>query len=266
MAEVVGRNAGDMRQLEALVWGMSPGAVAEALGVTEVQLAEIREGRMALAPGMMEEMGRMSGSVGDAVGWLEIDPAPVGDGMLEGMVGVDVDGDGEMDVVFPVVGAVSTGEGWDEWMERKRVSLWTSRSLALMTQFRMGMRHDEQVAALELVTRIELALISAFKESVPEPGMRWDGEKRDREIQKRLARLRWVAREQEREYGGLKGFLNRMIGRERLSGKELYQRMMEGADEMLSEMAGADRGDRGEHVMREVMKYTGALDMDGGRG
>ena len=232
--------------------------------MTEVQLAEIREGRMALGPGMVEEMGRMSGSVGDAVGWLEIDPAPVGDGMLEGMVGVDVDGDGEMDVVFPVVGAVSTGEGWDEWMERKRVSLWTSRSLALMTQFRMGMRHDEQVAALELVTRIELALISAFKESVPEPGMRWNGEKRDREIQKRLARLRWVAR--EREYGGLKGFLNRMIGRERLSGKELYQRMMEGADEMLSEMAGVDRGDRGEHVMREVMKYTGALDMDGGRG
>ena len=32
MAEVVGRNAEDMRQLEALVWGMSPGAVAEALG------------------------------------------------------------------------------------------------------------------------------------------------------------------------------------------------------------------------------------------
>ena len=39
-----------------------------------------------------------------------------------------------------------------------------------MTMFRLGMTHPERVAALGLVTQIELALIAAFRESVPDLG------------------------------------------------------------------------------------------------
>ena len=212
---------------------------------------------------MILEMERMAVSMGDAVGWIEEDPAPRGEDLRESVLAVDMDGDGVADIAFPGVGVVSTGESWDDRMDRKRVSLWTSRSLAMMTQFRIGMKYQEHVAALGLVTQIELALIALFRESVPESGMVWDGVRRDREIQKRLARLRWVEREREREYGGFKGFLNRVMGRERVSGKELYQRMLEEADAMLSAMSQADRGDR---VMHEVMRYTGSGDlMDRGR-
>ena len=63
-----------------------------------------------------------------------------------------------------------------------------------------------------------------------------------------------MEREQQREFGGFRGVWNNLLGRRRISGKELYQRMLREADGMLEVMA---RGDRGEHVMEEVMRYTG---------
>ena len=258
MADAEGQAAEVMQQLEGLVCGMGEGAVAEGLRVTRQGLEEILGGTRPLEPEMVLEMERMAVSMGDAVGWLDMDPVPFGEDLKESVLAVDIDGDGEADMVFPGVGVVSTGENWDDRMERKRVSLWTSRSLAMMTQFRIGMKYQEHVAALGLVTQIELALIAGFRESVPEQQMVWDGTRRDREIQKRLARLRWVEREQEREFGGIMGFLKRMAGKERVSGKELYQRMLDEADAMLSAMSQADRGDR---VMDEVMRYTGAGDL-----
>ena len=58
-------------------------------------------------------------------------------------------------------------------MERKRESLRSARALALITQFRLGMPYREYLAALGMVTQVELALISFFRESVPEPGVGW---------------------------------------------------------------------------------------------
>ena len=176
MAEVEGQVPGLMRQLEGLVFGMGEGALAEGLRVTREGLEEILAGRRHLEPEMILEMERMAVSMGDAVGWMEEDPAPRGEDLRESVLAVDMDGDGVADIAFPGVGVVSTGESWDDRMDRKRVSLWTSRSLAMMTQFRIGMKYQEHVAALGLVTQIELALIAGFRESVPESA---DGMGRD---------------------------------------------------------------------------------------
>ena len=77
--------------------------------------------------------------------------------------------------------------------------------MALMTQHRLGMKYQGQVAMLGLVAKIELALISFFDDTLPDPGMEWDGDRRLREINRRIARLLWVEREQEKELGGLRG-------------------------------------------------------------
>ena len=57
-----------------------------------------------------------------------------------------------------------------EEQDKKRVSLRNARALAVMAMFRLGMSYEEHVAALGLVSQIELALIAYFRESVPEPG------------------------------------------------------------------------------------------------
>ena len=73
-------------------------------------------------------------------------------------------------------------------------------------------------------------------------------------MERRLARLRWVENEQAREYSGLKGFWNWMIGKPRLTGKLLFDKMIEHADGMLY----AIEMDRGEDIISQVMRLTGA--------
>ena len=85
-------------------------------------------------------------------------------------LGVDLDGDGLADVSLSAMVSGRPSVGWKDEQDKRRVSLRNSRALAVMTMFRLGMTYGEQVAALGLVSQIELALISYFKESVPEPG------------------------------------------------------------------------------------------------
>ena len=122
------------------------------------------------------------------------EPEPAGVFEKQG-IGADLDGDGIADVEFHGLGVVSRSGAWVETMDRQRVALRSAHAVAVMTQFRLGMDYQENVAALGLVTQIELALISFFGESFPDPGMPWDAERRAREVDKRLARLRWVERE-----------------------------------------------------------------------
>ena len=157
---------------------------------------------------------------------------------------------------------LSPGASWSEDMDRKRLSLRSARALAVLTQFRLGMDYQDVVASLGLVTQIELALISFFGESVPEPGVEWDAERRHREIERRLARFRWVEREQAKEYSGFKGVWNNLIGRTKVSGKELYQQMLEEADGMLAAMSG---GGQDVGAMEEVLKYSGVDHLARGR-
>ncbi len=119
--------------------------------------------------------------------------------------------------------------------------------------FRLGMSYEEKVAALGLVSQIELALIAYFRESVPEPRQTWDGHRRAREIERRLARLRWVEHEQEKERKGVRGMWNWLVGKEQLSGKMLFDKMIEHADGMLAAM----RHGVGEDLLSEALRFTG---------
>ena len=111
------------------------------------------------------------------------------------------------------------------------------------------------VTALGLVTQIELALITCFRESLPEPGQNWDAQKRAREIERRLARLRWVEQQQNDEDSGLKGVWNRVRGRRRPTAKQLYDRMIENADAMILGM---------QDGIAEALRFTGVGPEDPG--
>ncbi len=242
MTDSGGRQAAARRQLAELVEQRGR-PVMDDLGVDEGGLAALMDGGVELDEESLSKLERMGVGLGD--GRVLTDEAPAKDSGPA--LGLKPDGEGKPEGV----GAAGPGVGWSEEMERKRESLRSARALALITQFRLGMPYREYLAALGMVTQVELALISFFRESVPEPGVEWDGERRAREIERRLARLRWVEREQEREFGGLKGVWNRLAGRGKVSGKDLYQRMLNEAD-------GMSRGPQG---LEEVMRSSG---VDGG--
>ena len=151
-------------------------------------------------------------------------------------------------------GVIMPGKRWSEDIEMRRRALWTARGVAVMSQFRLDLEYHEHVASLACVAQVELALISFFMESVPDPGEVWNPAKRAREIERRLRRIRWSEAEQRREFGGFRGAWNWLVGRKRVSGKELYQRMVAEADEMMGAIADLDRGER---VLDEVMRFTG---------
>ena len=100
---------------------------------------------------------------------------------------------------------------------------------------------------------VELALITYFNESIPDAGENWDGRRKYREIDTRLKRLRWVNRELRKEYGGLKGAWNWLLGRGLPTGKELYSKMVDEADDMIMAMEEGREVD----ILQEVMKYSG---------
>ena len=151
---------------------------------------------------------------------------------------VDYNGDGVPPVRSAALAPVSVvPSGLSASDERKRQSLRNARAFAVMTQFRLGMNYQDQLAALGLVTQIELALIHSFREAVPDPTKHWDAHRVDEETQRRLARLRWVEREQEREHTGFRGAWNWLMGRGRISGHELYERMSQEADVMMSNLS-----------------------------
>ena len=232
--------------------------LAEKTGVVEGVLVECHLGVRELDEGVLGkllafERDRPDRVLGDEAGeeeWEE-DQGDPDDGYV---FAVDVDGDGVPDFEVPGVKRVVKGEKWSEMMERRRRSLWSARSLALMTQFRLGMTEEEQVAAVGFLTQVELVLIMGFDETVPDPGVTWDAEKRSREIERRLARLRWVEEKQREEYGGWKGVWRAVVGRKKVSGKELFQKMLDEADGMMTAMSGVGQS---EDVMDKIMQLGG---------
>ena len=133
------------------------------------------------------------------------------------------------------VGFAERGQRWEEVAERRRQALWGARSLAISWQFRMGMKYSKLLDSYETVIRLELALIMGFYDSVPEPGMNWDLARRAREIEKRMARLRWVERERNQEYSGVLGLLKKVVIGDRrwVSGKDLFERIVRESEAMV---------------------------------
>ena len=165
--------------------------------------------------------------------------------------GLDLDGDGVADVSLVGLGGASRpGLTWRQEEEHRRDALRNGRALAVMTMFRIGLTHQEYVAAIGTVARFELALIGHFREAVPDPSERWDAKRRFREIERRLARLRWVEMEQEKEFGGFRGLFNKARGRRRVTGKEMYEKMIADADDLVMAMAERRPADEISYVMQ----------------
>ena len=244
---------GPLQRLRVLTDGIGEAAIAECLEIEQEDLRLLLEEQLEIDPDIESRLDRLCEVLESHV--KEMSPEASVLAPEEHVIAIDLDGDGELDVELPGLGVVARSNvSWADGMERKRIALRSARAVAVMTQFRLGMDYQETVAALGLVTQIELALVSFFGESVPEPGMAWDAERRAREVDKRLARLRWVEREQAEEFSGLRGMLNALKGKRRVSGKELYQRMVDEADVMLDMMK---TGNKRLDVMGEVFRYTG---------
>ena len=80
---------------------------------------------------------------------------------------------------------------------------------ARLNQARTPLSEWEQRVAAALVTKLELVLLTIFKESVPEPGARWDDARMSHEIRQRTDTLDSL----EKKYS--EGFLDWMRGRNR---------------------------------------------------
>ena len=211
----------------------------------------------AAAAAAVDETG---GALAPAAGPVEV--RNVSEVSEDAVLGIDLDGDGVADVSMAAMVSGRPGVGWKDEQDKRRVSLRNARALAVMTMFRLGMTYEGQVAALGLVSQIELALISYFRESVPEPGQSWDPHRRAREIERRLARLRWVEGEQQKERSGVRGMWNWLIGKPPLTGKMLYDKMIEHADGMLAAM---NEERYSQDIMSDVMRFTGSVPDDDDR-
>ena len=63
----------------------------------------------------------------------------------------------------------------------------------------------------------------------------------------------WVSRELKKEYGGLKGAWNWLLGRGLPTGMKLYSKMVDEADDMIMAMEEGREVD----ILQEVMRYWG---------
>ena len=234
--DVVGGDAGAGEPVVAVVDGADAG------------LRRVRAASAAAAAAAVEA-GDVVGPVGGAVVVRHGNEAS-GDVVM----GIDLDGDNIADVSLAGMVSGRPGVGWKDEQDKRRIALRNARALAVMTMFRLGMTYEEKVAALGLVSQIELALISYFKESVPEPGQSWDSHRRAREIERRLARLRWVEGEQQKERSGVRGMWNWLTGKPPLTGKMLYDKMIEHADGMLAAMNSEKFQ---ENIVDQAMQFVG---------
>ena len=215
-------------RLDRLLETLGAAPVLEMLGVDAETLGRVQAGLEPLGEEPVRRLEGMAKSMGMVVEWWE-DEAP---GVTGESVGIELEDPGVGVEELPVEGFVSRSWSWERHEAERRASLRAMHRLAMMTQYRLGVRYQSQLAMFELVAKIEWLLIY-LGETLPDPGMEWDGDRRMRELDRRASRLLWVQRERDREHGGVRGIFNWLTGRTRMSAKELVRRMLEEADDMM---------------------------------
>ena len=208
-------------RLDLLVRAMGEDPVRETLDVSGEDWESILSGGMELDETLLARLETMIGAMDQAVAWWdEEDEEDDGEGTSEDVRGVELDeGSERPSEEVPAEALSSRSWNWGEHLEERRASLHAMHHLAMVTQYRLGVRYQGQLA------KIELALIF-MGETLPDPGVDWDGDRRLREINRRVSRLLWVKQEQDREFGGVRGVFNWLSGRTRLSSKELVKQML----------------------------------------
>ena len=223
-------------RLDLLVGAVGEAPVRETLDVSGEDWELILSGEMKLDSMMLARLDTMIAGMDVAVGWWDEveDEEDDGAGAPEDIGGVELDEASERpSEEVPAEALSSRSWNWGEHLEERRASLRAMHHLATVTQYRLGVRYQGQLAMMGLVAKIELALIF-MGETMPDPGVDWDGDRRLREINRRVSRLLWV--EQDREFGGVRGVFNWLSGRTRLSSKELVKQMLEEADDIMEVM------------------------------
>ena len=225
-------------RLDLLVGAMGEAPVRETLDVSGEDWESILSGGMELDDRLLARLETMIGAMDQAVEWWdeEEDEEDEGAGAPEDIGGVELDEESERpSEEVPAEALSSRSWNWGEHLEERRASSRAMHHLAMVTQYRLGVRYQGQLAMMGLVAKIELALIF-MGETLPDPGVDWDGDRRLREINRRVSRLLWVKQEQDREFGGVRGVFNWLSGRTRLSSKELVKQMLEEADDIMEVM------------------------------
>ena len=225
-------------RLDLLVQAMGEAPVRETLDVSGEDWELILSGGMELDATLLGRLETMVGAMDQAVGWWDEveDEADEGGGPSEEVGGVELEEVSErLAEEVPAEALSSRSWNWGEHLEERRASLRAMHNLAMVTQYRLGVKYQGQLAMMGLVAKIELALIF-MGETLPDPGVDWDGDRRLREINRRVSRLLWVKQEQDREFGGVRGVFNWLSGRTRLSSKELVKQMLEEADDIMEVM------------------------------
>ena len=258
-------------RLGLLVQAMGEDPVRETLDVSGEDWESILSGGMELDDRLLARLEAMIEAMDQAVEWW--DEEDDGEGASEDVGGVELDeGSERPSEEVPAEALSSRSWNWGEHLEERRASLCAMHHLAMVTQYRLGVRYQGQLAMMGLVAKIELALIF-MGETLPDPGMDWDGDRRLREINRRVSRLLWVKQEQDREFGGVRGVFNWLSGRTRLSSKELVRQMLEEADDIMEVMPEVmvgktgmiPLGEGGAGRNRQVDEYVEAIKVVDGR-
>ena len=242
----VGQTPDLQEGLRMLVGYLGPAMVAEILGISEADLPLLLEGRAVLGPEAAGNYRRLRETVQGAAppGELPAEVPPETASVPPPGIPVDsqdvrqafsAEGSGGVQPPSAIVPG-RTGFTPGEEDERRRATLRKARSYAVMTQFRLDIDRTEWLAAVSLVARMDLYLIYCYGESVPEPGQFWDANRREREKDRRMHRMRWAENELRKEHSGVQGIWNRLTGRDRVNGRELYQRMVRDVDNMFSQL------------------------------
>ena len=128
-------------RLDLLLEQLGIDVVSETLEVEIEALSRLQSGVAPLEGGVLERMNALGKSMGMTVDWWE-EEIPLSD-----VVGVELkEPEVALEEELPAAGVSSRSRSWAENLEERRLALRRMHRLAQMTQHRLGMRYQGQVA------------------------------------------------------------------------------------------------------------------------